>query len=509
MRRWPKPSAKSSTTTSVIDLKLPRRQHPAGLIIFLGVNIVRALRAFFPIIITFAVAEDARLALLTGGIILGSLIVLFSVLEYVRFRYHVERGSTLVVERGVIRRERLEIPFTRIQAVHLTQSLLQRILGLTGVAIDTAGTSENELQIRALKAAEARALRTLLSPGPDATAVNTPAIAPSDQTLFTLSLRDLLRIGLTMNHFRNGMLAFGAVVGIGGQVTDALFAQLESLPAWQLSLLSILSGFLWIAGIFVFAGLGVFISMGVTAIRYFGLRLSLVGQDRLELASGLLKRNEFAILLRKVQILRWRNSFLQRAFDLESLQILQARSSSEADEQAVKLVIPGLGPDDSRTLLAIFTASESNAPGLREIRPIPLHLHLSRLSYVLPIIPLVTAMALFAGWTVLPVLLLLAWLPYAWRAGRWAHDSRVARTDGNVIWVHKGWWIQTRSLLQPRRLQRVTVTQHILQVRRSSANLHLHTAAGTITLRYISASAAYALADEFLARVESHEGPWM
>lgn len=484
------------------DLARPRRQHIAGLVVFLGLNIVRSIKAFFPMLIALSVSEDARLATVAGAAVLGTLIVIFTVLEFLRFRFHVEKGQTLVVQRGVLRRERLEIPFTRIQAVHLTRSVVQRALGLTGLAIDTAGSAESELQIRALKSGEARALRALLS---NTTPASSPVSSP-DTTIFTLAPRDLLRIGLTMNHFRNGMIAFGAVVGLGGQITDLIVSRLEALPSWQVSMFAILSSILWFAGIFLFAGLGIFISMLLAWVQFYGLRLSLAG-DRLELSSGLLKRNEFAILLRKVQILRWRNSWLQRALDLESLQILQARASTEAEEKTVKLVIPGLSPTDTAKLLAIFSATLPVVD--REIRPIPFHLWLARAAYALPGITAASALAFLAGWTILPTLFLMVWLPYSWHAGRWAHEARFTRIDGQAVWVHEGWWSQSRSLLQSHQLQRISVSQHILQVRRGSAHLHLHTAAGTVTLRHIDADVAFALADEFLARTESHAGPWM
>lgn len=525
--RWPKSCVRPSTTASVIDLSTPQRQHIAGLVIFLALNIGRTIRAFFPIFIALTVAENTRLAIAAGSIALGVLVVVFTVLEFLRFRYHVEKDNVLVVTRGVIRRERLEIPFSRIQAVHLTRSVLQRLMGLTGVAIDTAGSAESELQIRALRSAEAHALRQLLSPHPShiaqpeagSTATRTPAPgssvlsaspteAASDRPLFALSSRDLLRIGLTMNHFRNGMIAFGGVVGLGGQVTDLIVGRIEALPAWQVTLFGLLSGLLWFAGIFFFAGLGIFISMLLAWVQFHGLRLTLAG-DRLELASGLLKRNEFAILLRKVQILRWRSSWLQRAFGLESLSILQARASSEADEKAVKMVVPGLRPADTQALLAIFTDIDPSSAGFREIRPIPFHLWLMRFAYALPMALPALALLTLAGWTILPLLLLGAGLPFAWHAGRWAHEARMVRTDGHVVWVYEGWWNQTRSFLQPHQLQRISVTQHFLQSRRGSAHLHLHTAAGTSTLRHIDAQTAHALADEFLARVETHRGPWM
>lgn len=511
----------NGNANAVADLRMPRRQHITGLVVFLALNIVRGIRAFVPIFIALAISDKFKFPVVAGSIVLGCLLVGWTVLEFLRFTYHVEKGNTFVVERGVLRRERLEIPFSRIQAVHLTRGVLQRVLGLTGLAIDTAGTDENELQLRALRLTEAARLRALLSPNArqqapinrdpqsdPVAAVEAPEEQP-EAPLVELSPRDLVRIGLTMNHFRNGMIAFGGVVGLGGQVTDLLVGRIEALPAWQVMLFSLLSAFLWVAGILSFAALGVFISMVTAVVQHYGLALRLAG-DRLELASGLFRRNEFSILLRKVQILKWRSSWLQRAFGLESLTLQQARASSDADEKTVKLAIPGLTPTNNRELLAIFHPRwNPAAPGVRQFRPIAFQRWLATGGYFLLMLVPVAIFAVLIGWPVFAGILGFAGLRFAFYAGRRDHEALEALSDGDVVEVREGWWHRKRSLLRIHQLQRVTLSRNIFQRRRGSAHLHLHTAAGTVTLRHLPFAEAAPWADELLARVEAHRGPWM
>jgi putative membrane protein len=497
---------------SVIDFSTPRRQHPLGLVVHLWQNILRSLRAFFPLILVLAVTEKVQLALVWGGAVLGVFLVVLTILEYFRFRYHIERDVVLVVRRGVLQVERLEIPFSRIQAVHLSRPLLWRVLGLTAVSLDTAGSSGNELEIRALSSAEAHALREQLRPavGEHNRPVEMPPESPLSQDfsqlVMALTHRDLLRIGLTMNHLRNGMLAFGAVAGVGMQILDALLPQLDSLPSWQMGLLSLFSGLLWILGILFFSVMGVFISMLFAVMEHYELRLVLA-TDRLELTSGLLRRNEYSILLSKVQILRWRNSWLQRSFELESLQIHQARAASEAGAHALKLVLPGLSAHHTRSLEDIFNCRQSCETQV--VRPVAFHLWLSRLAYFTPGLLFASALVLLSGDWLVPGLAFSGWMVYSWHAGKWYHEAKFVHTDGKHVWFHEGWWRRERSFTRSHQLQRVTLTQHFLQVRRGSAHLHLHTAAGTVTMRHIDLGVAEALADEFLARVEAHRGPWM
>jgi putative membrane protein len=475
-----------------------------GLVVFLGLNIVRGIRAFVPIFIALAISEKFKFPMLAGSIALGAILVGWTVLEFMRFTYHVEKGNTFVVERGVLRRERLEIPFSRIQAVHLTRGVLQRVLGLTGLAIDTAGSDENELQLRALKFEEAQRLRRLLSPDQ-----GVQEAEEGEGPVLVLKPRDLIRIGLTMNHFRNGMIAFGGVVGFGGQITDLIVGRIEALPAWQMMLFSLLSALFWVFGVFIFASLGVVISMVMAVVRFYGLRLELAG-DRLELASGLFRRNEFSILLRKVQILKFRSSWLQRAFGLEGLTLHQARSSSDASEKAVKLAIPGLTDSHSARLLAIFCPHwNPGAAHVRTLRPIAFHRWLAICGYALMIPGPVVLLGFFAGMPILATLVALAGLRYAFFAGSALHAALETRTDGEIIEAREGWFVKRRTILRAHQLQRVTLSRNIFQIRRGSASLHLHSAAGTVILRHIPHKAAASFADELLARIEQHDGPWM
>ena len=48
-----------------------------------------------------------------------------------RFHFYIS-SDALIVERGIFQRERLQIPFDRIQAVQLFQGPIQQVFGLTG-----------------------------------------------------------------------------------------------------------------------------------------------------------------------------------------------------------------------------------------------------------------------------------------------------------------------------------------------------------------------------------------
>ncbi|RAR43676.1 PH domain-containing protein [Paenibacillus sp. MDMC362] len=74
-------------------------------------------------------------------VILVSLLLLYGYLKWKRFVYTLEEDKILI-RRGVLFREELSIYTGRIHSMNLEQPLLQRILGLTQVRIETPGKTE-------------------------------------------------------------------------------------------------------------------------------------------------------------------------------------------------------------------------------------------------------------------------------------------------------------------------------------------------------------------------------
>ena len=142
------------------DFSIPRRQHPLGIAIISVQFLVNGVRAAWPLLIGITFGGIEGYMLLGIPILLG-LILAGAVAYYWRFKYRLE-DEALVVERGLLQRERLLIPFDRIQAIQLFQGPLQQLFGLTGLRVDTAGSTGNELQLVAIGKAEAESLRHML-----------------------------------------------------------------------------------------------------------------------------------------------------------------------------------------------------------------------------------------------------------------------------------------------------------------------------------------------------------
>ena len=192
-----------------------RRQHPTGVFQYIVKYVWVFIRGFWPVLAGAAVSDNIRAYGEWIGLAVLVIACSSAVLQYWKFTFQVTEDA-LIIRRGVLERERVTIAFERIQMVNLEQSIWQRVFGVMSVKVDTAGTAGAEVEIAALKVDDANALKAVLSGGGSkgrSTSTDAATIADSDgERLIALSWNRLFKVGLTQNHLRNALIAFGSIV---------------------------------------------------------------------------------------------------------------------------------------------------------------------------------------------------------------------------------------------------------------------------------------------------------
>ncbi|MCB9766482.1 MAG: PH domain-containing protein [Alphaproteobacteria bacterium] len=110
-------------------------------------------------VVTPAVGVVVGLAAATFLLAVG---LLWPALEYEHLRYGI-REHDLLVQRGVLFRRRTSIPHNRIQHVDTRQGPLERLFGLSQVAVYTASGMSAEGSIPGLTEEKAEAIRDELA----------------------------------------------------------------------------------------------------------------------------------------------------------------------------------------------------------------------------------------------------------------------------------------------------------------------------------------------------------
>lgn len=485
----------------------PQRQHPMGLVGYFVKNLYGLVKGFWPVAAGLVLSSEVFNYASWVGFGLLLLVGISAFIEYRYFKFHVTKEA-LVVHSGWIEKERMVIPFERIQAVHLHQSAWHQALGLCGLKVDTAGSGGSELDFAALNKKEALDLRALLTGGvregvnpeqPLAESVEQDEQGP----IMQLDTRKLFKVGLTQNHLRNGLIAIGAFFTVLEPLERWWGSWIESLPEWTLLLFAFTWVLLIVPAIILFVFLAVLVSVVSAFIQYFRFRADIQGAD-LSIESGLFRRNEFRIPLSKIQMLDWKSTWLRRKLSLETLQIHQARAQASGGSQALGITIPGLEAEHSNLIIqSVFPKWSPRVVAC--FQPDSYLRYRLFLFALLPLLPI--GLVLGMGWFFW--IFASFWVAFRWVTTQRKFEGYRMTTDGVGVMIESGWWFKRRTLLQWHQLQRVSFHQNRMIEPRGLAHIVLHSAAGSRSIRFIKEADAKRIMDYAAYRIESHVGSWM
>lgn len=188
----------------------PNRLHPATLLVrwlrvipqaaagiaAAGFGAASTGRGFLGILLIIVIAAVITLALV--------------LLAWWRFTYRVGERE-IVIEKGVLQRQRRVIPFDRVHDIAIEQPLLARLFGTARVKIETGGAASDEGRLDLIALADARALRDRVRRGRTEAGAGTPPADEIDDEplLFVLTPSRLVLAGL----FNFSLVFLAAIMG--------------------------------------------------------------------------------------------------------------------------------------------------------------------------------------------------------------------------------------------------------------------------------------------------------
>ena len=461
----------------ISDRVADRRTHP-------GTVLVRFLKeapsSVLALPAALAFIADASLWRIVGiAALVAAAVLFFNWLAWLRFRYGVGEAE-IVIESGILHRNRRSIPFERIQDVDIERSLLARLFGLAKVRIETGAGGKDEGVLDSVAMAEASRLREVVRAWhrgehagdavPRAAPTGDSAAIPEEQgrTLFRMNLERVLLLGVF-----NFSLIYIA----------SLFAFLQAFDQWLP--FDIYDPGRWIglvdenlprrftvaaiaALLFIAVLLGFVAGVLRTVSRDYGFRLSLEG-DRFRRERGLLTRTEVVIAKRRVQLALVRTGPLRRAFGWFALSFQTLGAGS--DGSGLQVAAPFARRGEMEPILA-------ETKGLRLPPPPELGMvssrHVARALILNLAFPLGAILAASLRWPA--ALYLLALLPLL--AAGAAVDRRFHRyaLDGPLLFVARGVWRQQLWAVPLVNVQAVSLSRGPLQRRLGLATVSIDTA---------------------------------
>ena len=445
-----------------------------------------------------ALAFSSRIGL-TGALYLaaGLAIVLLAAkwLVWRRFEYSVG-PSEIVIESGVLNRNRRSIPFDRVQDVDIERTFLARLFGLAKVRIETGAGGKDEGLLDSVSLAEANRLREAVRAGRAGAAAPAPgtqeAEAPAQRILFAMDPPRLILFGL----FNFSLVYIAGLFAIL-QTFDRFLPFDIYDPARWVGLVDEYLPARWTFGaiaavLFVAAALGAVAGVVRTVARDYGFRLSLEG-DRLRREQGLLTRKEAVISRRRVQLAEVGGGPVRGLFGWSGL--------------AFQTLGAGTDRGGHQSAAPFATRSEIEAV-LAEVAPLRLppppemvqvsRRHILR-SVATTLLPALAGIAALSYWMPFAPAL-LAGLPLLAAAAALQRRFHRYGLSEELLFVSRGVWRRRLWLIPLRNVQSLSLSRGPIQRRLGLATLAIDTAGASMInaprIVDLRAEAAVALARE-------------
>jgi putative membrane protein len=491
------------------DLTKPTRQSVKGLALIFVQGIRQSVRMFWPLLLIFVLNEKIRengTILIVAGSAILALLLIHTILYYINFYFFVKDGE-FILKKGYLRKKIITIPLDRIQSVNTKQNLFQQILNVVSLEIDTAGSVGKELKIHALEKSFAIELQNKLH-SKKAEPVTTEQANPevekerSEKVILKLSPVDLLKIGISQNHLRAGLIILAFGNQIYQNISDLFKSQAEKYSTEVESFMENSDWAIIITMILFFLVVSVLFSLFRTLFKYFDFKL-LKRDDTFRIESGLINKRNVIIPYSKVQELNWETGPLKSIFGIYHLVFKQAVSKQTKKTQLV---------DAPGCLTRHLVLLKTDLFGEEVLDKLPkIHsdkFYFKRLWIISGWIPAIIAVPFFYNeW--------LLWAGVAtWLLATAGYNflvlkKRYFRMNGNQIRISQGAISHKWKQMKLFKIQSVEFKQTIFQKRRALASLKLMNAAGTISIPYIDEQIAKQIYNYLLFHTETSERRWM
>ncbi|HEY9185885.1 MAG TPA: PH domain-containing protein [Salegentibacter sp.] len=470
-----------------------RRQSKPGILLIYLSSLYKLFRMFWALGAYLLISGPSKTTLVYAGfglLVIGVVSFFYSYLYYRKFVFYVDyERKEFVLEKGIFSTENTTIPFDKIQQVYFKRSLLQRLIKVYSLVIDTAGSNQKEVEIKAISGKDANRLAKILlkakSEKPDALQGegDLEKQEENNEVFWThkVGFLRLLKIGISTNYLRGLSLIFAFVMTVYNRINTYFKEQIEDVEVYFNQFSGVLQSIGFLTVLFV---LLLLLSISITIIevfvKYYGLKIQ-QNKDKIEVEMGLKTNTKVSLQPRRLQLMRIKTNPVQERFDLYEAQL--SLSSSENDLQKNKIKIPGLEKEVVKKIKYFLYPGSTESSFSNTFRPNKLLLFRKMSLVMLPVLVFLT-LWYFTAFITLPLwaVLVLSGL-YIIVAGSiqiLAFKARKLIVTEKFLQKKTGFWNKTEETLELYKIQSVSVKQPIWYHRKNLINVVFHTAGGDL-----------------------------
>lgn len=487
------------------------KQSPKGIIVLYFKQIYTTLKLFW-ILLFFAIKDFSKFSKIGENYIyLGILVVLLfffirAFLIYKNFLFKIDNNH-FILQQGIISKTNTSIPFHRIQNINFKQNLVQQIINVYEVSIETAGSTDTEIAIKALNFEDANNLKSVIL---DSKEINESIVKQSTEKPFLkISILELFKVSLTENHLRNLFLFFAILLGFFQQIQQIAdsFGETETLDGFiKDSTNAVSTSFILVFSLLVFLTITAFIT---SFVRIFLVHFNLsayLKKDAFEINQGLFTKKSIILKKQKIQNITVSTNPLKRLIGISYITFKQAVSGkiNQKNEKVIKIVgCKKNQVDDVKTNLYQFKDIEAQD----KMYPDTYYKNRVYLFNLLFLVIIYVSIYIFTEPFFLYSLVLI--LPIYGFLIQKKIKKRFYKLNDEMIVVGNGMIETHHTYLELFKVQNIKLKQTIFQQRSNVTDLILQTASGKITVPCLSYSKAIEMYNHILYKVETSHKSWM
>ncbi len=493
------------------DFSVPQRQELRGIVVIYFMTLLKRLRqniyALIPLL-SENIRENYLHFVVLGFILLLVFQLIYSYKSYLNFTFYIKDGH-FYLKHGVFKLSDIDIPFDRIQNININQNLLQQVLSVVGVEIETAGKSDAEISIKALRRDDAEALKNLLleqkqSENQQIDSEKTePMLSRKRKPIFRLDIGRLFKVGLSSNYLKGFGLVFAFSMTLYQFITDTIksfsgkelekdYIELPNTLGYVLAFI----GFILVISFIV--------TIASTVIKYFELKVHQLKHD-FEVEYGLLKRINKVIKKEKTQVFEIIENPISKLFGIKTVYVSQASSNELNQKNKIGLV--GVGTNEIQILFESLFGLQFSQEFFKTASNYRFCVRLILRYFLLAFAVFIGVSEFFSilsGIAVgISLLVLFAFLSYK------RYQKSSVEINEDLIKINSG-SIHTRfKYISIYKIQSVALLSNVFQQRNGHADLILYTASGSEKIQYIPKKDAQNILNFLTYKVESTEMSWI
>ena len=496
-----------------VDFSQPQRQSLPGILVMFANSLQKTVRALWPMLLLWLVKFDTLNKLVFFGSVVGVVVLIgiISYLQYLFFTFHIdEENGEFVIQKGVLNKTRITIQLHKIQQVNINQSLIQRLVWVHKLEIDTAGSDKKEASISAISHELATILKErLINHSQLETFENTEKIAEelTPISFIKIGLPSLIKIGFTSNYIKSFALIFlffttivenlqqlNAEVIDEDQVTNYL----DTLPVY--TSIFIVIGF--------FITLILLVNLVRTILKYFDFTIQ-KSKQAIILSYGLLSTKNTLLNPNKVQKIKVTQNYFQKKLDVTTIGIHQASSDAEKVKEKDQIEVPGCTENERDAILKLLLGQlpQKGTMYLPNWRKLAVN------TFFLLLVPIAITLFLnhktgFVAWN--------DWFIYTAIFSVFAgvmlwfsfKNYKLFVSEDFIIKQNGAWDIDT-TIIEPYKIQAIETQQFFWQKTTNIGSVTLSTAGGTVSFTTGNYTEIKQLVNYWLYQVETWEKGWM